>query len=161
MTNLFLNSFRTIFHSIPYLKKFFSSTILSKSFILPKAKETSLSYFKDPATEVEYGRTYAKWNCSNKKCKNKWYSAYTWICFKFLKDNKNLYKNSKSNVRPPFSGSDLKLSDFFQQKCRRCNSETNKIIHYDNLLKSDLDTHNPHKSELCIKCSRGYPCQDY
>jgi hypothetical protein len=75
MTNLFLNSFRTQniyiyifkkiylffgFHSIPYLNKFFSSTILSKSFILPKAKETSLSYFKDPATEVEYGRTYAK-----------------------------------------------------------------------------------------------------
>lgn len=58
-----------------------------------------------------------------------------------------------------FSASDLKLSDFFQQRCRRCNSETNKIIHYDNLLKSVVDTHKPHKSELCIKCKRGYPCQ--
>lgn len=144
------------------IRSLYSTAILSKSFLLPKSKHTSSSYFKDPTTGKEYSRTYGKWKCSNKKCQNKWYSAYTWICFNFLKSNKNLYKNnSKSNDRPIFSGSGLKLSDFFQQKCRRCNSETNKIIHYANLKKFEGDTHNPHKSELCIKCSRGYYCQDY
>jgi hypothetical protein len=125
---------------------------LSKSFNLPKPSSKN-SYFK--YNKVEYARCYAKWNCSNKNCKNSWLSAYTWISFDALKVNKKLFKNYD------FSGSNFKSTDFLQQICKSCNSKINQIIYYNNLEKrDDVDERKPHIRKLCIKCQKGYYCNE-
>jgi hypothetical protein len=127
-------------------------------FLLPNFY--SSSYFKDNG--VEYARSYAKWRCSNKSCRNTWFSAYTWISFKALKSNLELYispPKSKEKVEKAFKGSILKEGEYFQQLCRKCNTKNNKIIYFANLEGGEgFDSQTPHRSELCQKCLSGHPC---
>ena len=138
--------------------------VTKKSFRLPNPGDNSYFKYKD----VEYAKVFGKWKCSNKKCRNKWESAYTWIRFEALKNTKEFIPTSsklleefKVNGRGfPFDGSTLKDGDYLQEKCRRCLSKNNQIIYYDKLIPSHSDTYKNHRSDLCAKCLSGHPCSE-
>lgn len=137
-----------------------------KPFRLPKYGN---KYFKDPETGIEYAKTFAKWKCSNKKCRNKWDSAYTWITFEALTKNTKVYlPTSEKELNEfrsykqefPYDGSILKEGDYLHEECRRCLSENNPIIYYDELIPSNSDIHKNHRDDLCAKCKSGHPCTE-
>ena len=81
--------------------------------------------------------------------------------FNAIKNNKILYENSSSAfdiLDAPFSGSNLKETDYLQQICKSCYSKNNKIIYYDNHSGLITNLHYPHRSDLCAKCISGSPC---
>jgi len=53
----------------------------------------------------------------------------------------------------------LENKDFLGEKCKNCSSKNSnvKIISYNN-LKGGINKHIPHRSDLCVKCLKGYPC---
>jgi hypothetical protein len=69
--------------------------------------------------------------------------------------------------------SGIKDKDFLLELCKNCknsqrggsqsvNSKNVKIISYSNLKKGDNnDPQIPHRSDLCLKCLKGYPCKRY
>lgn len=149
---------------ISFISRTFSNKN-TKIFNLPDVSKDD-KYFN--YNGVEYSRAYAKWKCSNRKCKKTWESAYTWISFDSLRNNTELYDHPAGRVRDttrensigkPFSGSKLNVNDYFQEECKACNSKINKIVWYDNLISSKADTIKPHRSDLCAKCKLDYPCQ--
>lgn len=46
-----------------------------------------------------------------------------------------------------------------QQHCKSCKSKDNKVIYYSNLWGAKNTEDSPHRSDLCAKCLKGYPCR--
>lgn len=150
-----LNSFR-----IDYPKRMFSSlfhdsvlsTLLSK-YILKNNKitkggtnpRTAFKHLMFPYKDRIWYRVFAKWVCSNKKCNNKWESAYSWILL-------------DAYIANTFPSKLISGSDFLRQECRKCKNLHNEWSWYEHLISSGNGDKTPHKTELCYKCKKGYPC---
>ena len=80
-------------------------------------------------------------------------------------------KTKNRNMIKVFDGSGTKDKDLFLELCNDCknrgvkqseNSKNVKIISYSNLKKGDNnDPLIPHRSDLCLKCLKGYTCRRY
>lgn len=149
---------------------FFIITLLFKSLLYdakPKFNDfADKKCFFDKDSNTKYIRVFALWNCI--KCKRRWFSAYTWLSLEFVKKNVELYKFKKKKTKENtninkncFSGINLKDKDILQQHCQKCHNKKNKVIYYFELSKSNKTEDDlPHRSNLCVKCLKGYPCKD-
>ncbi|CAG8841354.1 25295_t:CDS:1, partial [Gigaspora margarita] len=84
----------------------------------------------------KYHRVFGKFQCN--KCGKKWISGYIWILLRKFNNN--------------IPASDLNNQDYYQQECKRCHSEINKLIEWSPLKKSERESKRPHEEELCAKC---------
>lgn len=154
--------------------RFFSSATTSpnegknnEEELAPKfIKPSEDNLFLDNDNNLVFARTFGKWKCSN--CNNKWRSAYTWISLSFCLNNKKTCierildtdSNSRTN-NLVFSGKKLNDNEFLSQSCQNCNNDNKvKIISYSN-LKGGISKFIPHRSDLCLKCLKGFPCKKY
>lgn len=151
---------------LPIQPRFYSTNEKNPSKKIKFIKPSSDNCFLDKDTNIEYVKTYGKWKCLN--CENKWYSAYSWLSLIFCNKNKNICRDniyqeeSKSKkIKLVFSGSKLKDKDFLLQECKKCNNNKVKIISYSNLEGGYGDKYIPHRSDLCFKCKKGFPCKKY
>lgn len=138
--------------------------VFKKNKEMKKNKEIKNNYMEPWTTEIiddiEYGRNFGKWKCLT--CKKSWSSAYTWISLDFCFKNNIIFKDRKGKYW--FSGKDLKDKEFLIEKCNNCDDSNNSnviITSYNNLEGGNyVDNKIPHSSDLCVKCQKGYPCQN-
>lgn len=128
------------------------------------SNKISNTYFKPSElyeeNGIEYGRNFGRFKCLN--CNRIWTSAYTWISTDFCFKNKHMFKDKTG--KEWYVGKKLKSKDFILEYCESCTSDNNTnviITSYNNLRASDNDNRLEHHYSSCVKCKKGFPCQNW